>query len=574
MWAHMAGGAGLLLLLWAVRTVRVRAGALRIAQELDEALRQETRDQAEPSPGVTGAKLPGVYLLPAWVPAFDAGLAGVDQIQAVLQIDPRVVEGMDFWLSADLSDFSELKRVVADAAAGEGYDRWLDTLKGYVAEQVAADVLETSGAQVELAPAPNQAGWDLLVNGEPYNVKVGITTSHIAEHFRDHPDIGVITSPELAAQFPEHADKIIALPELSHDDLVQLIEGTIEGISGVDWDFSFPVITAIFSGVRELDLLLKGDTDLGSSARNLGLDLAGTGGGGWVGGKIGAAIGTAFGPAGTAVGGIVGALFGAFLGRSITNEIKLADLRRAQEEFQRRRADVKTELGRRHQALQNAVLHQVNEVERALKAHLDQLETVHRSGAERIKAAHQAAVARFVAAVPDGFETAAERVAANTAKALQALPPSPWPTRLVWPSQQDITREGIALWSRRLQKRLRGAADRIRRATRNRGPLAAYNEATAFLKDRLMQVPELRPAVEELGKAHVHALAALAVEREKLEQAAKRAATAAAHGLATFIQEETRDLMTWLEEQAAILRGLAEKVRVEMRRLGIRPADG
>ncbi|REJ34371.1 MAG: hypothetical protein DIU82_09140 [Bacillota bacterium] len=63
-------------------------------------------------------------------------------------------------------------------------------------------------------------------------------------------------------------------------------------------------------------------------------------------------------------------------------------------------------------------------------------------------------------------------------------------------------------------------------------------------------------------------------EREKLEQAAKRAAAAAAHGLATFIQEETRDLMTWLEEQAAILRGLAEKVRVEMRRLGIRPADG
>src|SRR5690606_41507365 len=122
-----------------------------------------------------------------------------------------------------------------------GCGRALATFKGYAAEPVAADVQDSRRQQVALAPARKPAGWGLHVNGEPYNVKVGIATSHIAEHFRDHPDIGVITSPELAAQFPEHADKIIALPELSHDDLVQLIEGTIEGLSGVDWDFSFPV---------------------------------------------------------------------------------------------------------------------------------------------------------------------------------------------------------------------------------------------------------------------------------------------------------------------------------------------
>src|SRR5690606_25213467 len=156
---------------------------------------------------------------------------------ALFNIDPHVVAGMDLWLSVDSPDFSAVKRTVTEATARPGSARALDTLKGYVAEQIAADLLVTQAADAALAPTPNQTGWDLLVNGEPYYVKVGVTTSHIAEHFREYPDIGVITSPELAAHFPEHADNIIVLPELSNEHLEQLVDTTIDSITGVDWDF-------------------------------------------------------------------------------------------------------------------------------------------------------------------------------------------------------------------------------------------------------------------------------------------------------------------------------------------------
>jgi len=335
----------------------------------------------------------GVYLLPEWVPVVETGLASIDEIQALFNIDPHVVAGMDFWLSDDLTDFSELKRTVTEAAAGSGYDRWLDTLKGYVAEQIAADVLVTQGVEVELAPTPNQTGWDLLVNGEPYNVKVGVTTSHIAEHFREYPDIGVITSPELAAHFPEHADNIIVLPELSNEHLEQLVDTTIDSITGVDWDFSFPVVTAIFAGIRELNLLLSGDTNLVSSLRNFSLDVVGTGGGLWLGGTLGTALGSLLGPAGIVVCGIIGSLLGASLGRAATNEIKLARLRRAQETFNRFRADVEAQLAARHRALQQATLAKIDDIERALRTHLEQLEAQHRSAAEQIKAEHERSVA-------------------------------------------------------------------------------------------------------------------------------------------------------------------------------------
>ncbi|MBO8140904.1 MAG: hypothetical protein H0Z37_01815 [Firmicutes bacterium] len=505
----------------------------------------------------------------------DIGLAGVDQVQSLMKIDPRVIEGMDFWLSEDLGDFSTLQRVVSEAAAGENYGRWLDTLKGYAAEQIAADVLVSSGAHVELAPNPNQAGWDLRVDGEYYNVKVGTTASHIEQHFQEYPDIGVVTSPELAAQFPEYADQIIALPELSNENLVEAVEETVSGVTGVDWDFPFPVVTAVYSGIRELDLLLSGDTELGTSLRNLGLDVAGTGGGSWLGGKAGSALGLAIGgPPGVVIGGVVGGIAGALFGRSFTNQIKLDALNRAREQFERKRDEIQAQLTVKHQNLQEAVLTQVNGVQRELRTSLRQMEEMHRANACRIKADYEAAVARFVATVPGCLEAAADRIANTTASALTEMPESPWLVRLVWPSQRDIEKEAFALWSRREQRRLRGAARKIRRFTRVYGTQTAYAKTLAVLEDRLLQVTELAPAVEELSKAHVQALTALAVERAKLEHECKGAVAAAVRRLAAVITEETTKLHAWLEEQAEALRSLGDQVRAEMRRLGLKPTPG
>jgi hypothetical protein len=95
-------------------------------------------------------------------------------------------------------------------------------------------------------------------------------------------------------------------------------------------DFSFPVVTAILSSVRELQLLDSGKTELADSIKNAGLDVVGTGIGGGLGAKAGALIGTALAPGvGTLICGAIGAVGGALGGRFATNRIKLAPFRAA-----------------------------------------------------------------------------------------------------------------------------------------------------------------------------------------------------------------------------------------------------
>ena len=95
-----------------------------------------------------------------------------------------------------------------------------------------------------------------------------------------------------------------------------------------------PIITLALSSFREVKLLYKHNTDIVSSAKNIGLDIAGTGGGALVGAKVGAGIGTLFGPGiGTAIGAGVGAVIGAFGGRYASNKIKTQPFKDASEDY-------------------------------------------------------------------------------------------------------------------------------------------------------------------------------------------------------------------------------------------------
>jgi len=96
-----------------------------------------------------------------------------------------------------------------------------------------------------------------------------------------------------------------------------------------------PIITIGISSFREINLLLDEKTDGLTSLKNVGLDVAGTGGGGFLGAKAGALIGTAICPGiGTAIGGLLGSIGGAIGGRAITNNIKQKPLRDAIDAYQ------------------------------------------------------------------------------------------------------------------------------------------------------------------------------------------------------------------------------------------------
>lgn len=418
-------------------------------------------------------------------------MAGLDEIRALSAIDLRVVEAMDFWLKPDLSDFSTLEQTVARAAESPEFGTWLDTLKGYVGERVAADVLESRGAVVDLAATPNQPGWDLLVNGEPYNVKVGVDPEHIARHFQQYPDIGVITSPELAAHFPDHADQILALPELSNPALEQATQQTVEGIGELGWDFHLPVITLAVSGLRELNLLASGKTDVPSSLRNIALDAAGTGGGGFVGGKLGAGLGLAVaGPVGAVIGGIVGAIGGAIFGRSLSNHVKTGPLRQAIAAFEAERALVQGELRDRYRRSQEQTLAYIRAVESELRQTLSGLEQEHRARARKAVAGFEQAVADFLRSVPQRLEAAAARLAEQERHVLQAMPRSPWWIRAVWPTARDLQWRAVQVWFEGERRALHRAAEQARQISATVRPVsAAYEQVRHLLQDVHLQVP-------------------------------------------------------------------------------------
>ena len=108
-------------------------------------------------------------------------------------------------------------------------DGWITRLEGYVTEQFAADVLRDLGHKVEFPEQANQAGYDLLVDGEPWQVKGGESASVINDHFAKNPDIPVITNEGLAEKFTS-SDLVMGSSELSP---ITMEASTIDTLNGI-----------------------------------------------------------------------------------------------------------------------------------------------------------------------------------------------------------------------------------------------------------------------------------------------------------------------------------------------------
>lgn len=122
------------------------------------------------------------------------------------------------------------------------------------------------------------------------------------------------------------------MPDLNYDEVHDTTVHTLHSVDSMhSGGFHIPVVTAVISGIREIDLLSQNMTDFPTALKNIGLDMLGTGAGGAIGAKVGATAGAVLGPFGFVAGGVLGGIVGALIGRGITNEIKLAPLRAAHE---------------------------------------------------------------------------------------------------------------------------------------------------------------------------------------------------------------------------------------------------
>ncbi|MEX0597614.1 MAG: hypothetical protein WD512_14070, partial [Candidatus Paceibacterota bacterium] len=193
------------------------------------------------------------------------------------------------------------------------------------------------------------------------NVKLVQDYSSLYKHFAKYPDIPVVVPGDME-NIP--ADAIHFHPENGIQNIIEALKGNSENLVIVDHSLSnadtmeqtadatdmligglnsaeavaggFPLVTMALSGWREFKLIEKQKTDIKTATKNIGLDIAGTGGGGLAGVKGGAIIGSAFGPAGTVAGGIIGGIGGAFGGRHLSNKIKFKKYNKALKSYEKK----------------------------------------------------------------------------------------------------------------------------------------------------------------------------------------------------------------------------------------------
>lgn len=285
-----------------------------------------------------------------------------DFIEAFSKIDHSVLQAATDLFHQKIETIADLAQRLEQASIGAAL---VDSLKGRVAEHVLFERLGALGVHAEMAGVFNQPGWDLTIDSVPVNSKLVADVSSVASHFAKYPEIPVVV-PGDAANIPVHAvhfdsltgdgmsglkealggghDRMVLVDDaMSHAELGRhthtALERTSDHASGIK--YRFPWVTLALSGWREIQLLDKGHTDLGTALANVSLDVAGTSLGAWGGAKAGALVGSAFGPLGAAVGGFLGVVGGAFLGRRFTNEIKEAEFKKAQAAYLERYQEYK-----------------------------------------------------------------------------------------------------------------------------------------------------------------------------------------------------------------------------------------
>lgn len=251
-----------------------------------------------------------------------------DVIYSAAAVDPSVIAAADFIHTADIGSglgFAELAEQILD-----GGDRavlgGISQLKGYVAEQAVAGQLAAAGHTVSLPEAANEPGWDLLVDGQEFQVKFHATLDGLRQHFESY-DYPVIANTELEDQIPEEwIDQVFFVDGLSNE-LVEHVTRESLG-AGVDLlDPSVIHIAGVISAAKGVLAYRRGQVTGKQALEQIMLDgmvrMSLAGGGGAIGAGVGLMM---FGPAGAWVLGagapVLSQMFTPKMARLLREKIK------------------------------------------------------------------------------------------------------------------------------------------------------------------------------------------------------------------------------------------------------------
>lgn len=226
-----------------------------------------------------------------------------------IMINPTVVNGLDFARTEDLSSLFTLSqfssRIDTTVLTGD-----MAQLQGYVAEQMIAVELQAKGHDVEFPEESNNPGWDILVDGQPFQVKNLANPGGVRDHLETYPDIPVYVNEELAPYF--EGNPSVYVSNISRDEVISATSTTITHADDL-LDFEIPWIAAGVSSIYNIKRVWKDDVAINQAVFNVVSDTSSRVVLGALGQKAGTVVGVMlFGPA----GGITGAMFGAFAGVS------------------------------------------------------------------------------------------------------------------------------------------------------------------------------------------------------------------------------------------------------------------
>ena len=258
-----------------------------------------------------------------------AGLTFADFIYDIAAIDPHVLEATDFARKADVSDVFEFS-IFSEGLAGlseaslRGHHA---NLMGYTAERLVASQLVKDGHVVEIPNSASQPGYDLLVDGNEFQVKCiePENFSILVRHFDKYPDTPVFVNSEVAdvvaEKSPNWSDLVFYVGGYTHEKASGMLTRAIEAGQVLD-DYEILSSVAVVSAVRNTLDWQKGEQTFQSATFNIALDSLSKGGMAIAGGFAGTGLGMLlFGPAGAYILGGVSTFYGATQGNVLSNQL-------------------------------------------------------------------------------------------------------------------------------------------------------------------------------------------------------------------------------------------------------------
>ncbi len=292
-------------------------------------------DRAVDEAGVEIAKF-GPF---AGVSAAEVGAVGTwsvyEAIRTLVMVDDRVLDALDFSRGGVSVGFQRVHEHLAARVAGlgEAGPSAKENLLGLYADQAAAAHLAAEGHVVEFAHG-TAPGAELLVNGHPYHVEIGLDPAAVQQHLAQFPDVTVVVNQELAPHF-EGAANVLVDPALSHADAVDHVQQTVERVGDLGrLDLHFPFITFTIALFAYAPLVFRRRLSVRDAARYTAIDTGLVGGGAMALGKAGSLAGLGLGPVGAAAGGVLGALAGGLGGAAGASWLKGKGYRAAVGQFQ------------------------------------------------------------------------------------------------------------------------------------------------------------------------------------------------------------------------------------------------